>query len=443
MSLIDRRTFVSAGVAATATAALALTSKGKNSSTTGSPNESLNIGIIGQGVRGQHLLPNFHQPANGVVVRAICDPNQEVLDKQVDVFSKKYQSSVEAHRDMREVFDRKDIDAVVIAAPNHWHTLAAIWAVQAGKDVYCEKPASHNLWEGEQLLAAIDTNKRIVQHGVQLRSAPAIQEGVAKLREGAIGKVYMGRAVIFRRRGDMGPKKVVAPPATLDWSLYRGPSTVDEYVEGVITNQNWHHFWTYGGGEIMNQGVHELDLALWGLDLKTLPREVTASGGKFLWKDAKEVPEVLNANALYPADDKLIDVAARNWCSNFEDDVFTGNIFYGSDGIMLVSGYVRYKIIMGEGKDRKQGRWIDSGDPQQAHVDNFISAVRSRKTSDLNAPIATSRAACGLGHLCNIAFRTGQKVTFDNDANKITAPAEGEAFYKREYRPEFSLPKTS
>ena len=390
MSLIDRRTFVSTGVAATATAALALAHKEKTSSMTGSPNESINIGIIGQGIRGQSLLPNFHQPNKGVVVRAICDPNQEVLEKQSAAFTHKYHSSVETHRDLREVFARKDIDAVVICAPNHWHTLATLWACQAGKDVYCEKPASHNLWEGEQLLAGIDTSKRIVQHGVQLRSSPAIQEGVAKLREGAIGKVYMGRAVIFRRRESMGPKKVTSPPPALDWNLYRGPSTVEEYVEGVIDNGNWHHFWTYGGGEIMNQGVHELDLALWGLGLDSLPREVFSSGGRYLWDDAKEVPEVLNANAHFPKENKLIDVAVRTWCSNFEDDVFTGNIFYGSDGIMLVSGYVRYKIILGEGKDRKQGRWIDLGDPQQAHVDNFLSAVRSRKTSDLNAPIATS-----------------------------------------------------
>jgi predicted dehydrogenase len=241
----------------------------------------------------------------------------------------------------------------------------------------------------------------------------------------------------------MGPKKVTSPPPALDWNLYRGPSTVEEYVEGVIDNGNWHHFWTYGGGEIMNQGVHELDLALWGLGLDSLPREVFSSGGRYLWDDAKEVPEVLNANAHFPKENKLIDVAVRTWCSNFEDDVFTGNIFYGSDGIMLVSGYVRYKIILGEGKDRKQGRWIDLGDPQQAHVDNFLSAVRSRKTSDLNAPIASSRACCGLGHLCNIAFRTGEKVVFDAGSNRIEAPTQGESFVKRDYRPEFSLPKTS
>lgn len=441
MSLIDRRTFVSAGVAATATAAFALANRGKTAAPNTSPSETINIGIIGQGVRGGHLLPNFHQPEKGVVVRAICDPNQEALDRQSTAFSQRYHSSVDSCRNMREVFDRKDIDAVVIAAPNHWHTLATLWAVNAGKDVYCEKPASHNLWEGQELLAGIDTDKRIVQHGVQLRSAPAIREGVQKLQEGAIGDVYMGRAVIFRRRESMGPKKVVAPPPFLDWNLYRGPSNVDEFVEGILKDQNWHHFWTYGGGEIMNQGVHEIDLALWGLGLDGPPSDVVASGGNFLWKDAKETPEVLNANCKFPEQNKLIDVAARTWCSNFEDDVFTGNIFYGSEGIMLVSGYVRYKIIMGEGKDRKPGRWIDSGDPQQAHVDNFISAVRSRKTSDLNAPIATSRAACALGHLCNIAYRTGEKVAFDPKTNKITSPSSGEQYYKREYREGFTLPK--
>jgi predicted dehydrogenase len=443
MGMIDRRTFVSAGVAATATAAMALSQKGDAKPTGGSPNEQINIGIVGQGVRGQSLLPNFHRPDRNVVVRAVCDPRSDILGQQVEAFSKKYRTSVDSHRDMREMFDRTDIDAVVIAAPNHWHTLATIWGVQAGKDVYCEKPATHNLWEMNQLLGAIDPQKRIVQHGVQLRSAPAIQEGVAKMKEGAIGKVYMGRAVIFRRREGIGPKKLATPPDTLDWNLYRGPSTTEEYIEGLTENGNWHHFWTFGGGDIMNQGVHELDLALWGLGLDEYPSDVVASGGSYLWQDAKEVPEVLNANARYAESNKLIDVAVRHWCSNFEDDVFTGNIFYGEEGVMLVSGYVRYKIIMGEGKGRQAGRWIDSGDPQQAHVDNFIQAVRSRKTTELNAPIATATACCGLGHLANIAFRTAEKVVADPKTGRVLSPEGTEGYFKREYREGFVVPELS
>jgi predicted dehydrogenase len=398
------------------------------------------IGIIGQGVRGTSLQSIFHRPEINSVVRVLCDPNQQALDAGKAQFDKNSRTNVETDRDLRRVFDRKDIDAVVICPPNHWHTLAAIWALEAGKHVYLEKPATHNVWEGKQLTQAIQKTGGIVQHGVQLRSSEALREAVQKMREGEIGDVYMARAVIFRDRGNIGPKKVTSPPAYLDWDLYRGPSTVDEYVEDLIKNQHWHNFWTYGGGDLTNQGVHEVDCALWGLGLDSLPDEVTAAGGNFLWEDAKEVPEILNANCLYKEKRKLVDIAVRNWCTNFEDDVFTGNIFYGSKGVLLIFGYQRYKVIMGLGKDRKPGRWIDSGDPLPAHGGNFLDAVRSRDTGKLHAPIASGLASCNTCHLTNIAFRTGEKVRWNASDGQLVAPQEAAELLRRQYREGYAVP---
>ena len=441
MTIFDRRTFISAGVAAGVTVAFQKAKPKRR--ITGSAIQAIGIGIVGCGVRGLSVLSSFHRPAANIEVRAICDPNEKALDRAARVCAKVGVRNVAKESDLRRLLERKEIDAVAICCPNHWHALAAIWALEAGKHVYLEKPGFHTMWEGVQLLAATRKHQLIVQHGVQLRSSPVLQEAVQKMQEGVIGDVYMARLVVFRPRKNMGQLNYQASsPADLDWDLWQGPAARQRFAEKIVKNGNWHFFWKYGGGELANQGIHEADMALWGLGLTGLPNHVSATGGKFVWDDAKETPEVLNANCRFKQPNTLIDVSVRNWCSNFEDDVHTGNVFYGTKGVLLVSGYVRYRVVLGYGKSRKFGRWVETlgvNDVMRAHVDNFLQCIRNQDPQSLNAPIETSFPACGLVHLSNLAFRSGQSIAHGSQDEANLAPRE--SLFRPNYPAGFSVPE--
>lgn len=332
---------------------------------------------------------------------------------------------------------RKDIDVVGIATPNHWHALAAIWACQAGKDVFVEKPGSHNLFEGRKLVEAAAKYERIVQHGVQLRSSEAVQDAVKHLRAGLIGTVYMARGLVFRRRPSIGHKPDPAPvPKGLDWDLWQGPAPERGFSERLV-HYNWHWHWNYGNGDVGNQGIHETDMCQWGLGV-TLPTQVVAMGGKFLWDDDKETPEVLTTCYHYPEQKRLIQFEVRHWDTNHEDGVNVGNIFYGSEGFLLVKNYNAFESYLG--KDRQPGPKGKDGDPLNKHFANFIAAVRSRNKELLNGPVETAHHSSGLAHLGNIAFRLGRQLTFDPKTETFPGDAEANALLSRAARPGYELP---
>ena len=260
MSEFTRRNFLqtSAGVI-TATSLLGNTSRAD-------VNGKIRVAVLGVNGRGRTHVKAIGE-IEGADVVLLCDPDQQVLAKRAAEFEKKYGRKVETETDMRKVFDRDDIDVVTVATPNHWHSLATIWACQAGKDVYVEKPGSHNLFEGRKMIEAAHKYKRIVQHGVQLRSQPAIQEAVEHLRKGTIGKVYMARGLVFRWRASIGNKPDEKAPAALDWNLWQGPAQETNFSRRLV-HYNWHWTWDYGNGDVGNQGVHETDMCLWGLDVK-------------------------------------------------------------------------------------------------------------------------------------------------------------------------------
>ena len=332
------------------------------------------MAVLGVHGRGRDHIAGFERLPDVEVVM-LCDPDGEVLADRASGFEGRHGRKVAAHQDLRAAFDNKEIDAVSIATPNHWHSLAAIWACQAGKDVYVEKPGSHNVFEGRQLVEAARTYNRIVQHGVQLRSSEALQEAVQSLRSGVIGNVYMARGLVFRRRPSVGRKPDEAVPAKLDWNLWQGPAQARAFSRRYV-HYNWHWHWDYGNGDIGNQGVHEADMCLWGLGVG-LPTRIAASGGKFVFDDDKETPEVLSIAYQYPSLKKMIQFEVRPWSTNPEGGVEVGNIFYGSDGYMVVKGYDSYAVYHGQhgspGPHRKAGG---------NHWANFIQAVRSRKTAD-------------------------------------------------------------
>ncbi|WP_321474891.1 Gfo/Idh/MocA family oxidoreductase [uncultured Paludibaculum sp.] len=396
-------------------------------------NDKLRIAVIGTNGRGKdHIQGIMSQPDAEVVT--LCDVDLNVGNARAEAFEKKYGKKPQVVQDLRRVFDDKNIDAVTIATPNHWHSLAAIWACQAGKDVYVEKPGSHNIYEGRKLVEAAHKYNRIVQHGVQLRSSTAIREAVEHLQKGVIGNVYMSRGLVFRWRPSIGKKGVEPVPAGLDYDMWTGPAEKEPFSRRIV-HYNWHWTWNYGNGDVGNQGIHETDLCMWGLGVKGFPSKITAMGGKFLFDDDKITPEVLTTLYHYPDEKKLIQFEVRPWCTNSEDGASVGNIFYGSEGYMVIKGYDTYETYLGQKKEKGP-----AGKAGGDHYANWIKAIRSRKTEDQHGPVETAHLASGLAHLGNISYRLGRVLSFDPAKEKFVNDKEADTHLTRNYRKGFEVP---
>ena len=399
-------------------------------------NDRLRVAILGMNGRGQsHVETLMKIPQVSLV--ALCDPDMEVLKKRANEFETKYNQKIAIEQDFRKLLERKDIDAVTIASPNHWHALQSIWACQAGKDVYLEKPATHNVFEGRKLIEAAYKYNRIVQHGVQLRSSEAIREAVQLLRDGIIGRVYMARGLVFRWRPDIGNAGISKIPEGLDYDLWCGPAPMVPFTRNLV-HYNWHWHWNYGNGDVGNQGIHETDLCLWGLNVG-LPERITSMGGKFLWDDCKEVPEIQSSIYHYPNEKKIIQFEVRNWCTNLEDGAGVGNIFYGEKGYMVIKGYDTYEVYLGE--KREKGPSKTTRDELTLHFKNWIEAVRKRDMSIQNGPVETGHLSSALAHLGNISFRLGRQLTFDPVAERFIGDEEANTMLTRQYRAPYLLPE--
>lgn len=397
-------------------------------------NDRVSLAVLGVNGRGQNHISGFSNLKN-VELTTLCDPDNVILQERAGEFEKKYGKKVKTEMDLRKVFDDKSIDAVSIAMPNHWHALATIWACQAGKDVYVEKPGSHDFAEGPKIIEAAKKYKRVVQHGVQLRSSAAMKEAVKHLRDGLIGEVYMARGLVFKWRPDLGDKGTSPVPEGLDYDLWTGPAQMRPFSKNYV-HYNWHWYWNYGNGDIGNQGIHETDLCMWGLGVDSFPEKITSAGGKFLWKDAQETPEVLSSTYIYPKERKIIEFEVRPWMTNEEGGTGIGNIFYGSEGYMVVKGYDFYETFLG--RDRKPGPTRKAGGD---HFKNFIDAVVARDPALLNGPPETLHLSSGLAHLGNIAYRTGRNLTFDPKKEKFVNDKEADGMLSREYRAPFTMPR--
>lgn len=395
-------------------------------------NDRMRVAVIGINGRGKDHIKGFMAQDN-VEVATLCDVDNVVLKAGAKTFEEKYNKKVNIEEDLRKVYEDKSIDAVSIATPNHWHALAAIWACQAGKDVYVEKPACHNLFEGRKLVEAATKYNRIVQHGVQLRSSVAMQEAIKHLREGLIGKVYMARGTVYKWRPDIGNLGKSAVPEGLNWDLWQGPAQAREFSKNYV-HYNWHWFWDYGNGDVGNQGIHETDLCMWGLDVG-LPETITSAGGKYLWNDCKETPEVLSTTYNYPKQGKVIQMEVRPWMTNKEDGVEVGNIFYGDKGYMVINGYSDYKTYLG--KNREPGPARNAGGD---HYKNFIDAVRAKDKSILNGPVETAHLAASIAHLGNISYRLGRTLHFDPTKETFVGDKEANAMLTRKYRSPYIVP---
>ncbi|HPO99573.1 MAG: Gfo/Idh/MocA family oxidoreductase [Candidatus Omnitrophica bacterium] len=429
MKSMDRRTFVKGAAGAWAAGQLIGTSR-----SWAGANDTIRVAVLGVHGRGQDHI-QAHQAEPNVEVVALCDPDRKVLTSRAAQFKEKYGKEVKTAVDLRDLFADGSIDAVSIATPNHWHALATIWACQAGKDVYVEKPGSHNIFEGRKMIEAAYKYRRIVQHGVQLRSSPALQEAVQLLRDGIIGNVYLARGLCFRTRPSIGKKPTTWVPEHLDYDLWLGPAQWRPYSENIV-HYNWHWHWDFGNGDVGNQGVHETDMCLWGLGVKTLPDQVCAMGGKFLWDDDKETPEWLSTNYKFTQENKMIQFETRPWITNDEAGAGVGNIFYGEEGFMVIKGYGTYETYLG--KDKKPGpRRSEEGN----HFANFHKAVRSRNMADQNGPVETIHLSSAIAHLGNIAYLTGATLQFDPRTERFINNEEANRYLSRKYREPFVVPE--
>ena len=420
---LNRREFIinsSTGVAAAFAAPMIMPS------TVFGANDRIRVAVLGINGRGRSHVKGF-MGLDNVEVITLCDPDLKVAEERAAEFKEAYGKKVAVEQDLRNVFDDKDIDVVSIASTNHWHALSTIWACQAGKDVYVEKPGSHNIWEGRKMVEAANKYDRIVQHGVQLRSSKALQQAVQHLRDGVIGDLYMARGLVFRWRPDIGDKGFEPTPEGLDYDLWLGPAQERPFTQNLV-HYNWHWHWDFGNGDVGNQGIHETDMCMWGLDVG-LPSKVTAMGGKFLWDDCKETPEVLTSTYLYPNEKKMIEFEVRPWCTNTEDGATVGNIFYGSEGFMVIKGYGKYETYLG--RDREPG---PTGEEGGNHYDNFIQAVRAHDKSMLNAPVETAHLSSGLAHLGNISYRLGRTLDFDPSKERFVNDPKADNHLRPQYR---------
>lgn len=405
-------------------------------------NDRIRVAVLGVHGRGKsHVkeVMGLKEKANVEVV-ALCDPDMNILKDRAKTFQETYGHEVRIEQDFRKLYDDQSIDAVTLASPNHWHALQTIWACQAGKDVYVEKPATHNIYEGKKMIEAAYKYNRIVQHGVQLRSSVAIREAIQHLRDGLIGRVHMARGLVYRWRADIGDKGISKTPEGLNYDLWCGPAPLRPFTENLV-HYNWHWHWNYGNGDVGNQGIHETDLCMWGLDVDHLPERITSMGGKFLWDDCKEVPEIQTSIYHYPKQKKMIQFEVRNWCTNLEDGAGVGNIFYGDKGYMVVRGYGTYETFLG--RDREKGPARSEKGELTLHFENWFDAIRARDMSIQNGPVQTGHLSSSLAHLGNISYRLGLQLTFDPIAERFIGHGENEAnaMLSRDYRAPYLLPE--
>lgn len=402
MQTTTRRSFLGAAVTTATTVAFAPHVIARR------PDDEVRLAVIGLKGRGTQLLVGFEK-LPGVRVVGLCDVDEQVLARELEPRKTR---GVVGVTDMRRLFERDDVDAVVIATPNHWHALATIWAVQAGKDVYVEKPVSWSITEGRRMIEAATQHERIVAAGFQNRSDTGLRLFMASLHAGELGSIRSIRGICYRRRDGIGPRLETAftPPAHVDLDLWTGPADATPITRSRL-HYDWHWVWNTGNGDFGNQGPHELDLMRWALGDPVLPSGVTTFAGRFGWRDAGETPNMHAATfhgTPVPMHFEVRDPAL----GPRGDAAKRGATYHGMNvGVVITCEDGEYRGGRGGGAifdpDGKEVRRYE-GDGGATHVANFIDVVRSRKASDLRSPLDQAHRSTALAHLANVAHRTGQ-----------------------------------
>ena len=441
---VTRRDFLSGGVkvAAALTAASAVSYRNILGA-----NDRVNMAVLGIRSRGMNHASGWAGIPN-VRVKTLCDPDENLFPERVGKIEELQGYRPGTEFDLRRVYDDKDIDAVSIATPDHWHALATIWACQAGKHVYVEKPTCHNIREGRKMVEAARRYDRIVSAGMQNRSIRGVIEAMKFLHEGGIGDVYMARALCFKPRDSIGFKQDAPVPEGVHYDLWLGPAPWRPFNPNRF-HYNWHWFWDYGMPDIGNQGPHQMDIARWGLNKNDYPKKIKSIGGYFAFSSQQETPNT--QIALFEYDDgRIIQFDTRGVYTNAEAGILIGNLFYGSKGWMHLNG-ASWKTFFG--RENEPGPSFDpatsgdqadpmnlSGSGSSGHFLNFITAVRSGDWSDLTADILDGHKSTSMIHLADISYRTGRELEFDSHSERFIGDDQANGYLTRKYRYPYVVP---
>lgn len=394
------------------------------------PNDTVRIAIVGLRSKGMHHIEMF-KTVPGVRIVALCDADQQVLRQGLQ---KLQESNLHADGvvDLRRVLDRKDVDAVVTATPNHWHALFTVWACQAGKDVYVEKPVSHNVWEGRKAVEAARKHNRIVQAGTQSRTDPALQEAFAYLQSEQLGKIRLVRGFCYKRRPSIGRVQGARPVRQdVDYNLWCGPAPMVPLMREKL-HYDWHWVWPTGNGDLGNQGVHEVDMCRWVIGQKTLPPRVMSLGGRFGYVDDGETPNTQIAFFDYQPVPIIFEV--RGLPLSKDDPRSMDHYKRIRVGVVVECEHGFFAGGAGGGvafdpEGNRVKEW--SGPGGRDHQLNFIQAVRSRKVGDLNADIEEGHVSSALCHLANISHRVGQQSSPEEVMGRIRGDTAATETYER------------
>jgi len=401
-----------------------------------SPNDQIQVVIVGVNGRGRQLAEGFAS-LDGAHVAAIADVDQRVLPPIVNLVTEKQGSKPRTISDFRTLLDDPGFDAFVFAVPDHWHALATILACQAGKDVYVEKPASHNIREGTAMVAAARKYGRVVQHGTQSRSRAHIRSAVQAMREGLIGDVLMAKAINNQLREPIGrTADEPSPPPDVDYDLWLGPAPKRPFNPNRF-HYNWHWIWDYGTGDIGNDGVHQIDIARWALGVED-PVAITSAGGQYFYNDDHQTPDTQIVTWEFPNTTLVYEM--RLWARYVvgRSRQSTCCEFYGTKGFVRLD-YYGWEAFGLQNKPLRSERPSDELDPP--HLQNFVDCVRAGKPDGLNAEIREGHLSSRLAHMGNIAQRVKRRLAFDAGTESFIDDVEANALLSREHREGFDIPE--
>ena len=397
-------------------------------------NDKVNIGMIGVGGRGRGLTGTFVGIEDANVMH-ICDADQASLERAQGVISKAGGKKPKETNDMRRIFDDPEVDAVVVATPDHWHAPAAILACNAGKDVYVEKPPSHNIREGRLIVDAARHNKRIVQVGTQSRSRHSTIRGVEYAQSGKIGDVLMAKAWNVQLRDDIGHAEDEPVPEGVDYDTWLGPAPWIPFNRNRF-HYKWHWHWHFGTGDAGNDGAHQLDVARWALG-ENSPKTISGMGRKVFFDDDQQTPDTMNVTFDYG--DKALIWEMRIWAPYGQDDQSNGVAVYGTEGMVHIGRWDRRWGFKAYDNDGKLVDYDDADDERDDHMRNFVDCVRTRNLP--NADIGIGHISAIHCHLANIVARTGRNIEFDAETETIVGDAGANLHVKRRYRTHWGTPK--
>ena len=415
MSILNRRSFLVAASAASQSWAGA--------------NDRVRLAIVGVGSRGTAHIKEI-LPVGNVEIAALVEVDGARAEAASQLVFQKTGKRPLIESDMRRVFDNKSIDAVTIATTNHWHALSAIWAMQAGKDVYVEKPISHNIFEATQVVAAARKYKRIAAGGTQRRWWGRFIKAVEIVHSGAIGDVYQGNFFFPGGRDSIGFKPIKEPPANLNWDLWVGPAPMQPYHENLV-HYNWHWFWDFGNGELGNNGIHLIDVLRWGMK-QTLPVSVRSTGGRYGYTDQAQTPNTQNVTWTFANGASMVGQLRGLYTA----EPMSWD-FFGTKGHLHIMADGRFQVTMG--RNKKPEPEVES--PKDLdHFAGFADAIRTRNPKLLHSEIEETALSTELCHLGNISHRLGRELRFDPMKKLFVGDAEANAMLTRKYRAPYVVP---